>query len=51
MSAAADIIRVKLASMAQQIKFLEFVYNSLSDTERARYINEYADQIPDKYNK
>jgi len=47
----ADIVRAKLSSMAQQIKFLEFIYNSLSDADRARLVNEYADVVPDKYNK
>lgn len=49
MSAEAELIRLKLLRMGEQLEFLEYVWNLLQGAEQDHYLNNYKGKIPNKY--
>lgn len=49
MGSKANLVAWKLRLMADQVKFLEAAWNSLSQEQKDRVINNYVGRVPMKY--
>ena len=49
MSVQGQIIATKIRLMNEQIKFLEYVWNSLSDKDQNNLLKDYLPEVPNKY--
>ncbi len=46
---AAEIVRLKLLRMADELKYLEYVWEHLQEFEKDYFRNNYTGELPDKY--
>jgi hypothetical protein len=51
MRGAAEILRLKLLSMGEEIKFLEYIWDDLPVDLKDYLLNNYSGKIPAKYLK
>lgn len=51
MTQAAELVRQKLLTMDERLRFLEYVWECMHEEEKDFYVNNYQGHIPGKYTK